>query len=411
MSSPHTAHLHGLQYLRGLGAIVCAGFHAAAYLHIPREITPFGVEIFFVISGFVSALAVSRLDASQSPWTKVRWILAGTGLRLLPLYWLSLVFACWPWISAWVASADSVRGLYWNFNPRMQGFLSDFLLVPRPNPDFDGRWWPQNVPGWTLNLQLWLSCVFALSLLAGRHHLRIIAAILGGAVLGAALWPAAPGWLKFYGQPMSLAFLAGLGLFELYRRRAPSSLATVPFLLATAAATLLFYLAGRTGFSLALTGVSMLGTWLFLRAPAAELRWARLLGDASYPIYLFHSVLGFPLATWALLASSGFHAADLAAAPDWQRAGAVVWLITVSVASGVAVHYVLERPLLGWIGRHWRRQRGGRSVEMNAASTKVVANSRTASRTSSQARGSPIASRSRRDSGSRISAWIFTRSK
>ena len=293
----------------------------------------------------------------------------GTVVRLVPLYWLSLLLACLPWLWVWISSADTLRGWYWNFNPRLQGFALDFLMVPHANPDFGGAWWPQNLPGWTLNLQLWLSLMLGLAMLAGRRQWVVFCALIGGTAFAAAYSPTTPALLAFYGQPASLAFVAGAAVFYRYRHRPPSVLSTAPFLLAVVGAVLLFVVAGLSHSSLSLTAVSALGVWLFLRVPSFDLRWARLLGDASYPIYLFHGVLGFPLARWALLASTGLHAADLAAAPGWQRAGAVVWLITVSVASGVAVHYVLERPLLGWIGRHWRGQRGGRSVEMNAPST------------------------------------------
>ena len=361
MTVPHgtytPGYFPGLQYLRGLGAVICAGIHAVSYLHVPLSISPFGVEIFFVISGFVAALTAARLRSERPGGSPIRWVLVGTGVRLLPLYWLSLVVACWPWALAWVSSAGDLRGLYWNFNPRLQGFLLDFLMVPRPNPDFGGVWWPQNVPGWTLNLQLWLSCVFALAIIAGRFQLWIVGGIIGGMVLGVSLWSTAPAWVGFYGQPASLAFLAGLWLFERYRHQPPSPLPGASFLLATTGAALLFYLAGRSGSSLALTTVSTLGVWLFLRAPAVEVRWAKFLGDASYPIYLFHSVIAFPLVLRGMDLWAGYDSARLATAPSCLIAAVVLGQVLMAIAVGALLHRVLERPLLRWLKGRWRRVR------------------------------------------------------
>jgi peptidoglycan/LPS O-acetylase OafA/YrhL len=371
MPTPPPHHLLGVQYLRGLGAVICAGVHAISYLHVPLKITAFGVEIFFVISGFVAALVVTRLSSKLSLMDRVRLVLVGTVVRLLPLYWLSLVIACWPWVMAWVSSAENLRELYWNLNPRLLGFLLDFLMIPRANPDFGGAWWPQNLLGWTLNLQLWLSCVFALAMLGGRYHLRLVAGIIGGTVLGVGFWPAAPVWASFYGQPASLAFLAGLGLFECYRHRPPSPLAVPSFLVATSGAALLFYLAGRSGSSLALTGASTLGVWLFLRVPAAEVRWARFLGDASYPVYLFHGVIAFPLVLQGARWWMDLDVARLAAGPLWLVLTLVVCQLLMAIAVGSLVHLVLERPLLSWMRSRWRRGRANAvSVDALRADTR-----------------------------------------
>ena len=357
MSPGQSRHLEGLQYLRALGALICALGHALYILPSAPRLPLFGVEIFFVISGFVTALAHRRLALSLPPRRRAALLLLGTMVRLLPLYWFALLLSMLPWLVAWVNSADNFQALYWNFGPRLQGFLLDFLMIPRPNPDFGGLWRPHLLPGWTLNLQLVLSALFALAMLAGRFQLPALCTVITAMVAATALWPGAPGLLQFYGQPMSLAFLVGVLLHHAYCRWPPETRSLVLFLLLLFVAASGFVWAGLQGGSIALTLVSAAGVWLFLGMPLASGRWARLarqLGDGSYPIYLFHAALVFPLLQWVLKLWSG-GAGGMTAEVSPSATGALLALYVVASALvGLLIHRALELPLLGFIRRRWR---------------------------------------------------------
>lgn len=357
MSRGASHHLDGLQHLRALGALICALGHALYTLPFAPRVPLFGVEIFFVISGFVTALAHARLSQSVPRGRRAGLLLLGTAVRLLPLYWLALLLSMLPWLIAWAKSADSLHALYWNFGPRLRGFVLDFFLIPHPNPDFGGLWRPHLIPGWTLNLQLGLSALYAFAVLAGRFHLVALGGLITGMVTVAARWPAAPGLLEFYGQPMGLAFLAGALLHRAYRRWPPRPCAPAHFLSLMMLAAAAFMWAGLALGTIALTIVSAAGVWLFLRVPPARWRWAdlaRTIGDASYPIYLFHAALVFPLLQWILsLWSAG--AGGMTADVSPIATGALLTLYVVASAwVGLLIHRALEVPLLDIIRRRWR---------------------------------------------------------
>lgn len=109
--------------------------------------------------------------------------------------------------------------------------------------------------------------------------------------------------------------------------------------------------------TIALTIVSAAGVWLFLRVPPARGRWtglARTIGDASYPIYLFHAALVFPLLQWVLnlwSAEAGGMTADVSPIAS----GALLALyVGASAWVGTLIHRGLEVPLLGFVRCCWR---------------------------------------------------------
>jgi peptidoglycan/LPS O-acetylase OafA/YrhL len=69
----------------------------------------------------------------------------------------------------------------------------------------------------------------------------------------------------------------------------------------------------------------------------------KLLGDASYSIYLFHYTVGLPLAlhVQAALGLTPTH---------WMRITLMLVIdIVCSAAVGIAIHWFVEKPLLKWL--------------------------------------------------------------
>jgi exopolysaccharide production protein ExoZ len=71
-----------------------------------------------------------------------------------------------------------------------------------------------------------------------------------------------------------------------------------------------------------------------------ELPLLKLLGDASYSVYLFHATIGIRLAVHLL--------AVLRIAPtNWfSTAAALAIFMTISAGIGIAIYWFVERPLL-----------------------------------------------------------------
>ena len=80
--------LSSIQVLRGIAAVMVVMFHGLGF-----QIGSSGVDIFFVISGFImfhTNRNAFGLTGAAILFFKRRL------LRIAPLYWLCTAFACWP---------------------------------------------------------------------------------------------------------------------------------------------------------------------------------------------------------------------------------------------------------------------------------------------------------------------------
>ncbi len=184
-----------IQVLRGVAALMVVVFHSVVKLR------PFGfdgsqvsflqggVDIFFVISGFIMVHVARTRERSGGQFMADRMI------RIVPLYWLLTV-------TAYFIGADHARPI--------GDLLRSLAFVPSGtaplfNPLVDG--------GWTLNLELYFYAIFAASLLLARaeqHRFAIIVGVLA-AVSVAALWLPGRFW-PFYGNEIVFEFVIGMAL-------------------------------------------------------------------------------------------------------------------------------------------------------------------------------------------------------
>ncbi len=153
--------LEWVQALRGIAALMVVASHARYYLDGTRweslakrfmEPGAQGVDLFFLVSGFIMVFTTTRSDGS---WRYAATFLAKRFARIWPVYAVMLLIVLvlqilWRgYASPW---SDFIRSLA-------------FLPVTTNNPpQFD---LPLPV-GWTLNFEFYFYLVFGLSLLAGR---------------------------------------------------------------------------------------------------------------------------------------------------------------------------------------------------------------------------------------------------
>ncbi|MEZ5726965.1 MAG: acyltransferase [Burkholderiaceae bacterium] len=137
--------LESIQVLRGIAALLVVFCHQiyVGHDHLPpngwlywlfESATPigaFGVDLFFVISGFVMLFSVEKLHGASSAGQ----FLVGRALRILPIYYL-------------VAGTLFLRGLQAGTDFGAVGFVNSFLLLPLT--DQDAYNWPVLIVGWTL---------------------------------------------------------------------------------------------------------------------------------------------------------------------------------------------------------------------------------------------------------------------
>ena len=208
---PSTSRFEGIQALRGIAAILVLMFHAAGYeqlLPIGREwqsLQSFswhgfaGVDLFFVISGFI--IAWSSHSEIGDPQRLPRYALRRFN-RIMPMYWL-----CW-FASAWVIYVLFADNLPVAPERLVGESVKSLLLVAR-----DAHFViPQ---AWTLNYEVVFYAVFGLFILLPRSlvapGLVAWAALVVASSIGVLprVWP-----LSFY----SLLFIAGAVIGLVARR-------------------------------------------------------------------------------------------------------------------------------------------------------------------------------------------------
>lgn len=338
--------ISNIQVLRGLAAMGVVVAHAAGMLlygdvpvSLPNvEWGAFGVDVFFVVSGFVMAHSAAGLFGE--PGAALPFLLR-RAVRVVPLYWMaSLAFALLNAPEA--GTARELRAL-------AEGTLRSMLFVPAA----DGG--TSLLPtGWTLYAEMAFYLCFACALPFRRRPALL--GLGGGLALLGALGAAGclPPRFGCVANLQALEFVAGLALAEIrlagwrVPRRLGLAAAWVTFAYVVADAP---HMDGWTAWrGLAWGGPAAVivgGLALWDPARRSPLRRAlERLGDASYSVYMVH----FPL-FWALglafgsFPRSGPHAAQLY----------VVLLVAAALPASFVVHRLVEVPLTRWLGERVRR--------------------------------------------------------
>jgi exopolysaccharide production protein ExoZ len=359
---PSVRRLESVQILRGVAAMLVVFHHSGIFLTqaghsylIPSKavahLGAFGVDLFFIISGFVMALSASRFVGASGAGV----FLSQRFIRIAPLFYLASLLML----------AESLRaGL--PIDP--SSILNSITFIPI----FDDATysWPLHYLGWTLAFEFVFYLVVA-ALIAGgqggRHSTLLLVtlmlplagfvfhlpAVLWKAITNPLIWEFSLGvlacilWEKHRLERLRLPFAAGLvamivaGAMMVW----PDQLQTFsknPVEGATTAARAFYY--GLPAF---------LFFGLVVGAPAPGngpiARSLKLLGDASYSIYLSHLfVVMFVREVIKHLPLN----ADVA----------VVTNIVMSALVGIAVYRLAEKPMLtagqrrirGWSLRHMR---------------------------------------------------------
>ncbi|MDF3424878.1 acyltransferase [Sulfitobacter sp. KE29] len=304
-----------------LGHILAEAEHYFA-LPLPGDAIPWtrGVDIFFVISGFVITLSAQRYIGQPLAFFWRRF------LRVAPLYYFFTTLMVITLLLVPGAIKDTP------FDPAQ--IASSYAFFPYARPD--GRIAPVLSLGWTLNYEVFFYALMALCLALPRPLLAVSSLLIGLAAFGLSARFTSPSFI-FWTNPLILEFLFGIALARLW---ASGWAYPHPILCAAALAfgfALLIVLASlplprflAAGFPATL--IVAAGT---LFCPARPIP-GQLLGDASYGLYLSHrfALRAATLLLLPLLPATVF--------------GAWVYVATtcmLALSFGLLTHLLLERPL------------------------------------------------------------------
>src|ERR1700678_3437262 len=187
--------LLSIQALRALAALAVVAYHALQWDRGGFEVGRAGVDVFFVISGFIMWHVTSGRNVAPGAFLWRRFT------RVAPLYWLATlgvlgVALVWP-------------GFLPEVRPGWRHLALSLAFIPHLDPR--GLPFPTLPPGWTLDYEAVFYTIFAAALLGPR-------AWRGRTVIGALLAVVAFGFLladPFYylgANPMLLQFAAGVGV-------------------------------------------------------------------------------------------------------------------------------------------------------------------------------------------------------
>ncbi|WP_115688611.1 acyltransferase family protein [Cupriavidus taiwanensis] len=301
---PQVARLDSIQALRGLAAALVVLYHSGLALgganapvlnwltHNVIKRGHVGVDVFFVISGFIIAwVAVLARPRPERPLGFMIRRLC----RLAPPYW----------------TMSAIHALLLNpVTPAL--FAASLAFLPTSTSHAPYYGYPALYVGWSLNYELAFYAAFALGLLlAGRRALLVVLAVFALFTLALPWWRfgtlvadpaqgygfAAP-WLAMVSNPLVLEFLLGCGLAWAYARwrhlltPAPALALLALLALGSAAFALSLPLVGPD-FSLAGRGLpaALLVAGVVAAEHAGMLRVPRALiwlGELSYALYLTH---------------------------------------------------------------------------------------------------------------------------
>lgn len=273
-----------------------------------------GVDIFFVISGFVMVRSTSSRDISPGEF------MAQRVQRIVPLYWI-----------ATVAAMMQVQG-QWSLK------LHSLFFIPAMNPKIN-MVQPILEPGWTLNYEMFFYLIFSLSLFLKESYRFIAVSTLFALLLIVGKFVEGGVLFEFYCRPIVIEFILGMAIAK-YGIRLP--LAAVPFGL-----FIMFFLQSTAMDRVYALGIpAMLVVAGALSAEDRLPKWklADILGSASYSIYLFHLLaLGIIVQIWPYL--------------DFGKEIFVIASFGFILLIGCGIYWVLERPIIGFFSSRRHRHK------------------------------------------------------
>ena len=309
-----------IQYLRAIAAISVLCFHVCETYGLDFKSGAAGVDIFFVISGFIMWVTTDgrSLGPQEFMWRRL--------MRIVPLYWIAT--------AATFIIAVLKPQFFFDTNSSMENLIGSLFFVPLMK---DEALHPVVEQGWTLSYEMFFYLIFSISLLLPEfRRLWLLMAAFVTIVIAHYLLPL--GYFSVFTQPVILEFAAGIIIGHLWKQgfRLPFSAAIGLMIVAVAllvASDPLIHLerAIRWG----IPAMLLLSGAVFAERERGvpQLAFLHFLGDASYSIYVWHVLMGV-LATALLLRIGVPHGTQ------------PVFIALGSLAFTIVCYLFIERPIL-----------------------------------------------------------------
>lgn len=350
--TPTIRQIDALQLLRAVAVVIVVQCHSGQILdltgsHALPNLGVFGVDIFFVISGFILSLVVLR-ERAQPGLRSMRDFMLRRILRIYPIYW--------------VVALLTLARLALSHHLFEHNYVAAFFLLPS-----------LHYPGgqtiitysWTMNFELFFYLLLGLILIKTIKWavpvliLLLVSLIAIGSITGIR-HPVA----ILIANPILLEFVFGAAIGLVYARIGRRRVAGIVVTALGIAATLCLP-SLRLPFTVA-NGAQMImvddgalaraATWGICAAlivggtvfwsPSMKStlgKWLVLLGNSSYSTYVASAlVLEFSHRLF-------FHLDPPPALSVWNRLFFEATIVTAVMAGGLACYTFIEKPLLRWL--------------------------------------------------------------
>lgn len=334
--------LYNLHLLRVIAALGVVYFHATsvAGLKLDWDVGSRGVDVFFVISGFIIAYI-----GTSKPEQFFRRRL----IRIVPFYWAATLF-----VFALVVAAPQ---MFRSTTSDVTHLLASLLFIPHEAGN--GEMHPTLILGWSLNFEMFFYVVFALALGISRRWSPVICvAWIVAFVIAIHTFASGSPAMSFYARPIVLEFCLGIGVFYVFQwgdARKPA-LVRIPGLRWGLLVIFLGSLAAIVGLeqyypedlprhiaagipSFFLVASALLIERLF--GLTTRSRVIYLLGEASYIIYLVHPYIVFSVLRLVVKDAEALSSPILLAL--------IVGLLALTSVISIAIHVLFEKPVMAFL--------------------------------------------------------------
>jgi peptidoglycan/LPS O-acetylase OafA/YrhL len=333
--------LYNLHLLRVIAALLVVYFHTTseAGLALAWDFGSRGVDVFFVISGFIIAYI-----GTSKPEEFFRRRL----IRVVPFYWAATlgVFALVLVVPQYFRST----------NADVRHLIMSLLFIPHES--VTGEMHPTVILGWSLNFEMFFYAIFAIALAISRKWSPLLCATsLVLFVLALHAVETDNTILNFYARPTVLEFCYGIGVFYLFnwctarRDLVAGSMGLMWTLVVVLAVSLVALNAFEKSYAevprylaAGIPALLIVASALLLErifGVASKNRVVFLLGEASYIIYLIHPYIVFGVLR--LLVKDGERL------PAPAVVGLILGLLALVSATAVAIHLVFEKPVMSFL--------------------------------------------------------------
>ncbi|WP_302615625.1 acyltransferase [uncultured Enterobacter sp.] len=339
-----------IHHLRGIAGLFVVFFHFRGYLNGPyaqKDIgsilfnsAAFGVDLFFMISGFIIALSTQKQTTSL-------------------VFGIRRFFRIYPaFIVVFAVGALSV----YSVEP-IENLIRAMLFIHR-DYSIESPGFGYNVlgPAWTLTYEIYFYFIFAIAMSISHKYRTLLTStillvqifsiqyafnghisISGAASADVPYDNPAFSLLRFASSPILIEFVIGMVIYEMFSRfsfNLGRGIGTFVFFVSLGFFTT-HYFGGRfSGFGLDKAGVISLvilvGYLIYERSTGIkEYASLNFLGDVSYSIYISH---------YLFINLLGFYKPEFFAQAN--GISKFIMMTSITLTAGTLLHYLIEKPMI-----------------------------------------------------------------